>query len=44
MKKEILTKMAKAAEKAVKEACGLKSNVYYYEPQMPAALKNKKMK
>lgn len=44
MKKEILTKMAKVVEKTAKEASGLKSSVLYYEPQMPAALKNKKMK
>lgn len=44
MKKEILIKMAKAAEKMAKEACGLKSARHYYEPQMPASLKNKKMK
>ena len=42
MKKLILKGIAKSAEKAVKEACGSKSQFYYYEPDMPAVLKAKK--
>lgn len=44
MKKTILKAVAKTAEKAVKEACGSKSAIYYYEPEMPACLKAKKNK
>ena len=42
MKKQVLKGIAHCAKKAVKEACGSKSLVLYYEPQMPASLKAKK--
>lgn len=44
MKKEMLKGIAKVAEKAVKEACGSKSIFFYYEPEMPQKLKDKKNK
>lgn len=43
MRKTILKGIAKQAEKAVKEASGSKSTAYFYEPEMPASLKAKKM-
>ena len=44
MKKTLLKGIAKATEKAVKEASGSKSIVIYYEVEMPKCLKDKKMK
>lgn len=44
IKNRVLKSIAKSAEKAVKEACGSKSYIYYYEPDMPASLKAKKNK
>lgn len=43
MKKTVLKGVAKVAEKAVQGACGSKSLVFCYEPQMPAVLKAKKL-
>ncbi len=43
MKKTVLKGIAKCAEKAVKEACGSKSFAIYFEPEMPATLKAKKV-
>ncbi len=44
MKKTLLKGIAKAAEKAVKEASGSKSFYIYYEVEMPKCLKDKKLK
>lgn len=42
MKKQLLKGIAKMAEKAVQEASGSKSCVFYYEVEMPKVLKNQK--
>ena len=42
MKNTMLKTIAKAAEKAVKDACGSKSTYWYYEVEMPKCLKDKK--
>ena len=43
MKKTVLKGVAKVAEKAVQGGCGSKSAVFFYEPQIPVALKAKKL-
>ena len=44
MKKTLLKGIARAAEKAVKEASGSKCCYIYYEVEMPKCLKDKKFK
>ncbi|MDF2877585.1 MAG: hypothetical protein K0S30_681 [Clostridia bacterium] len=43
LKEKVLRGIAKAADKAVEGACGSKSCVITYEPEMPKALKQAKM-
>ena len=44
MKNKFLKVLAKASEKSVVAACNSKSAVVFYEPEMPKALKAKKLK
>lgn len=43
LKEKLLRGIAKAADKAVEGACGSKSAIVTYEPEMPKALKQAKM-
>ncbi len=42
-KKVVLRAVEKTAKKMVEGACGSKSAIYFYEPEMPRVLKEKKM-
>lgn len=42
MKKVVLKGIAKCTKEVVKEACGSKSMVLFFEPEMPACLKAQK--
>lgn len=44
MKKLILKAIAKSADKAIQEVAGKKSLFYFYEPEMPTSLKDRKLK
>jgi len=43
LKEKVLRGIAKAADKAVKGACGSKSGCISYEPEMPKSLKQAKL-